>query len=213
MTAAVDQARSVREEDQLDIGKVDCISQAACRRPAWRADNLAVSRRRIQPHVSDHLRRARAGAASAAGRRQGEIRARRAARGARHGGAEATLFAACPILAMGDDPATLGYDFYVMERLHGIILRRDLPSDIGLDAAGVRQLCKGFIDRWSSCIRSTRRCRSWPAWARAKAISARQVGGWSDRWRKALERRHRRLRRRARLARRKTARRAKPPSA
>jgi aminoglycoside phosphotransferase (APT) family kinase protein len=38
------------------------------------------------------------------------------------------------ILATCDDASVIGHDFYVMERLRGIILRRELPAELGLDA-------------------------------------------------------------------------------
>jgi aminoglycoside phosphotransferase (APT) family kinase protein len=89
------------------------------------------------------------------------------------------------IFAICDDHAVLGSDFYVMERLHGIILRRDLPSDLGLDEAGVRKLCLGFIDR---LVELHKVDASQPDVARigkGEGYIARQIAGWSDRWRQA----------------------------
>ena len=89
------------------------------------------------------------------------------------------------IFAICDDPAVLGSDFYVMERLHGIILRRDLPSGLGLDEAGVRKLCLGFIDR---LVELHKIDASQPEVARigkGEGYIARQVAGWSHRWRQA----------------------------
>ena len=40
------------------------------------------------------------------------------------------------------DPSVIGTEFYVMERLEGLILRRDLPAGVGLDAETDRErLC------------------------------------------------------------------------
>ncbi|MGL1218147.1 phosphotransferase, partial [Vibrio parahaemolyticus] len=51
------------------------------------------------------------------------------------------------VVAIGQDPAILGCDFYVMERLVGIIPRRNLPAGLTLDPARTRQLCLNVIDR------------------------------------------------------------------
>ncbi|OPG68410.1 phosphotransferase family protein, partial [Pseudomonas ogarae] len=45
------------------------------------------------------------------------------------------------------DESVMGAEFYVMERLKRIILRSDLPPDLGCDAARTQALCKRFIDR------------------------------------------------------------------
>lgn len=51
------------------------------------------------------------------------------------------------IVATCDDPAVLGCDFYVMERLEGIILRQDFPEGFNLDEAGTRTLCLNVINK------------------------------------------------------------------
>jgi aminoglycoside phosphotransferase (APT) family kinase protein len=90
------------------------------------------------------------------------------------------------ILATCGDNAVLGSDFYVMERLHGIILRRDLPADLGLDEAGVRQLCLGFIDRLVELHQVDLSQPDVAAIGKGEGYIARQVSGWSGRWRQAL---------------------------
>ena len=73
-----------------------------------------------------------------------------------------------------------------MERLDGTILRRDLPD--GPDAWTRRRpgRCAPTSSTCSStCTRSTRRRPGWTTSAAGPATSRRQVGGWSDRFRKA----------------------------
>ncbi|MNY49225.1 Phosphotransferase enzyme family protein [compost metagenome] len=41
----------------------------------------------------------------------------------------------------------IGAEFYVMERVKGIILRSDLPPELDLDATRTEALCKSFIDK------------------------------------------------------------------
>ncbi|RMS35814.1 Aminoglycoside phosphotransferase, partial [Pseudomonas coronafaciens pv. garcae] len=45
------------------------------------------------------------------------------------------------------DESLIGSEFYVMQRLKGIILRSDLPPQLGLDARQTESLCKSFIDK------------------------------------------------------------------
>jgi aminoglycoside phosphotransferase (APT) family kinase protein len=90
------------------------------------------------------------------------------------------------ILATCDDYTVLGSDFYVMERLRGIILRRDLPPDLGLDADGVRKLCLNFIDKLVQLHQVDAAAPELAGIGRGEGYVARQVRGWSDRWHAAL---------------------------
>src|SRR5690554_5200044 len=51
------------------------------------------------------------------------------------------------IIAICDDHDVLGCDFYVMERLKGIILRQDFHQDFEMDEADTRKLCLSVIDK------------------------------------------------------------------
>jgi aminoglycoside phosphotransferase (APT) family kinase protein len=89
------------------------------------------------------------------------------------------------ILATCDDPAVLGSDFYVMERVRGIVLRRDLPPELGLDEAGVRRLCTGFVDRLVELHAVDVAHPAIAAIGKGEGYVARQLAGWSERWRQA----------------------------
>jgi aminoglycoside phosphotransferase (APT) family kinase protein len=89
------------------------------------------------------------------------------------------------ILATCDDASVIGHDFYVMERLCGSILRRELPPELGLDAEGVRQLCLGFIDRLIELHQVDASLPELQHIGKGGGYIARQVAGWSDRWQKA----------------------------
>jgi aminoglycoside phosphotransferase (APT) family kinase protein len=53
----------------------------------------------------------------------------------------------CPrVLAYSEDPALLGAPFYVMEKVEGIILRRDLPKGLAYTPERARQLCLNLVD-------------------------------------------------------------------
>jgi aminoglycoside phosphotransferase (APT) family kinase protein len=186
MTATIDQARSVRDEDQLDVGKVDAFlkqhveglhGEPTISQFPGGASNLTYLISYGERELV--LRRPPAG-----------VKAKSAHDMLREARVMAALKPHYPrvpaILAISDDPATLGYDFYVMERLRGIILRRDLPPALGLDADGVRRLCKGFIDRLVELHQVDASLPELASLGKGEGYIARQIGGWSDRWRKAL---------------------------
>ncbi|RDS84042.1 phosphotransferase family protein [Dyella psychrodurans] len=90
------------------------------------------------------------------------------------------------ILAICDDESVIGQHFYVMERLRGAILRRDIPQQLGLDADGVRTLCHGFIDRLVELHKIDASGTELHGIGKGEGYIARQVSGWSDRWRQAV---------------------------
>jgi aminoglycoside phosphotransferase (APT) family kinase protein len=186
MTAAIDEARSVRAEDQLDIDKLDAFlkqhvdglrGKPSISQCPGGASNLTYLIKYGERELV--LRRPPAG-----------VKAKSAHDMLREARVMAALkphYSRVPtILAISDDQAILGYDFYVMERLRGIILRRDLPAELGLDADGVRQLCKGFIDRLVELHQVDASLPELASHGKGEGYIARQISGWSDRWRKAL---------------------------
>ena len=186
MTAPVDEAQGVRDEDQLDISKVDAFlkqhvdgmrGEPAISQFPGGASNLTYLIKYGERELV--LRRPPAG-----------VKAKSAHDMLREARVMAALKPHYPrvptILAISDDQATLGYDFYVMERLRGIILRRDLPAELGLDADGVRQLCKGFIDRLVELHQVDASLPELASLGRGEGYIGRQISGWSDRWHRAL---------------------------
>lgn len=185
MSAAIDQPRPVRGEDDFDLARVDAFLRQridgldgtpALHQFPGGASNLTYLLRYGERELV--LRRPPPGAkAKSAHDMLREAQVMTALR---------PHFAQAPrILATCSDPAVLGCDFYVMERLPGVILRRDLPAGLGLDEAGVRALCRGFIDKLVELHRVDTRAPAIAALGRGEGYIARQVGGWSERWRKA----------------------------
>jgi aminoglycoside phosphotransferase (APT) family kinase protein len=186
MTMTADDTREMREEDRLDVGAVDVFLKQhiadlhgtpQIRQFPGGASNLTYLIRYDNRELV--LRRPPAG-----------VKAKSAHDMLREAQVMAALKPHYPpvpaILVRCDDHAVLGSDFYVMERLHGIILRRELPARLGLDAAGVRQLCRGFIDRLVELHRIDASVPALAAIGKGEGYVARQVGGWSGRWRQAL---------------------------
>src|SRR5262249_52912515 len=57
-----------------------------------------------------------------------------------------SVYPAPQALLYCDDASILGAPFYLMERIHGIILRRELPAGLQIPAEKARQLDESFID-------------------------------------------------------------------
>ena len=90
------------------------------------------------------------------------------------------------IVALGEDHAVMGCDFYVMERLVGIIPRRDLPAGLDLDAAATRTLCLAVLDRLIELHLVEPEAAGLQGLAKGAGYVRRQVEGWSGRWSHAL---------------------------
>ena len=84
------------------------------------------------------------------------------------------------------DESVIGAEFYVMERVKGIILRSDLPPELGLDATKTEALCKSFIDKFVELHQVDYTACGLADLGKPEGYVARQIRGWSDRYEKAL---------------------------
>jgi aminoglycoside phosphotransferase (APT) family kinase protein len=89
------------------------------------------------------------------------------------------------MVAFCDDEDVLGSDFYVMERLEGTILRRDLPEGLVLGPEDAATLCTRFLDVLVELHGIDPSAARLDDLGRGSGYVARQVGGWSDRFRRA----------------------------
>jgi aminoglycoside phosphotransferase (APT) family kinase protein len=89
------------------------------------------------------------------------------------------------ILAQCSDHSVMGCDFYVMERLVGIIPRQNMPSEVALNTAQTRQLCLNVIDRLIELHQVDIEKAGLTSLGKGEGYVARQISGWSDRYRKA----------------------------
>ncbi len=89
------------------------------------------------------------------------------------------------MVAFCDDQEVIGSDFYVMERLAGTILRRDLPGGLRLPPDDARTLCIGFLDVLAELHSVDPSKAGLDEIGRGSGYVARQVGGWSQRFRAA----------------------------
>ena len=185
MSGTLDQARALRDEDAFDTARVDAFLKQ-------HIDDL---------HGTPTVTQFPGGASNLTyllSYPERELVLRRPPRGAKAKSAhdmlrEAHVMAALKphyryvpaILASCDDETVIGQHFYVMERLRGSILRRDLPAELGLDAEGVRALCHNFVDRLVELHKVDATQAPLQQIGKGDGYIARQVAGWSERWRQA----------------------------
>ena len=96
-------------------------------------------------------------------------------------------FPYCPkAYAHCTDTSLIGSEFYVMERVKGIILRSDLPRELAFSADDTRTLCKSFIDKLVELHRVNYAACGLGELGKPEGYVQRQISGWSDRYEKAL---------------------------
>ena len=89
------------------------------------------------------------------------------------------------IVAICDDHEVIGCDFYVMQRLKGVILRQDFPADLALTETDTRKLCLNVIDKLVDLHQVDAKAAGLDKLGKGAGYVQRQIGGWSDRFRKA----------------------------
>lgn len=89
------------------------------------------------------------------------------------------------MLALCTDHEVLGCDFYVMERLAGIIPRAYLPGGLELSREQVRQLCRNAVDRLIELHRVDVQAAGLSDLGRGQGYNRRQIEGWCGRYVKA----------------------------
>ena len=89
------------------------------------------------------------------------------------------------VFATCQDRAVMDSDFYVMERLRGIILRNKLPPGLELNESDTRQLCLNVIDKMIALHKVDYQAAGLAHLAKGEGYVQRQITGWSERFRKA----------------------------
>ncbi len=97
------------------------------------------------------------------------------------------VFPYCPEpLAYTEDPDIMGAPFYVMERLNGIILRKELPKSMPLSASQMKQLCEKLLDVQVELHSIDIEQSGLSFLGKPQGYVNRQVEGWSNRYRNAV---------------------------
>ena len=95
-------------------------------------------------------------------------------------------FRYCPEpLLYSDDLSVMGAPFYLMERIRGIILRKDFPEGLVLSPRDVKRLCERLIDVLCELHSLDYRKIGLDNFGRPEGYVRRQVEGWSKRYRDA----------------------------
>jgi aminoglycoside phosphotransferase (APT) family kinase protein len=92
----------------------------------------------------------------------------------------------CPRpLAYCEDESLIGSTFYVMEKLQGVILRRDLPKTLSYTPEQARRLCLNLIDTLIQLHILDYEQAGLSDLGKPDGYVERQVGGWCERFGKA----------------------------
>lgn len=83
------------------------------------------------------------------------------------------------------DQTVIGSEFYVMERLHGTILRKDLPRELRMDRVTTRRLSEAAVDALADLHSVDVNAAGLEDLDRGDGYVRRQVEGWSARYRRA----------------------------
>jgi len=86
------------------------------------------------------------------------------------------------ILAICKDHSIIGCDFYIMERLIGIIPRKNLPQELQLNQHDTRQLCTNVIDKLIELHQVDHQAAGLANLAKGDGYVTRQIAGWSKRF-------------------------------
>lgn len=98
----------------------------------------------------------------------------------------APVFAPAPKpLAYCEDESLLGAPFYVMQRLEGVILRRDPTPDFELTAARAAQLSEVLIDTLAELHTVDYQAAGLADFGKPAGYVERQILGWNERFRRA----------------------------
>ena len=90
------------------------------------------------------------------------------------------------VLAQCQNHDVMGCDFYVMERLVGIIPRQEMPKEVTLSEAETRQLCLNVIDKLLELHQVDYKKAGLEGIGKGEGYVKRQIEGWSDRYVKAM---------------------------
>ncbi|MFE5284898.1 phosphotransferase family protein [Nocardia sp. NPDC056611] len=88
-------------------------------------------------------------------------------------------------VALCEDPEILGAPFYLMERIDGIIPRKEFPPGLDLTSLQVGKLCVNVLNVLIDLHSIDPEAAGLSWMSKGPGYVARQVAGWSDRYRRA----------------------------
>ncbi|QOC21327.1 phosphotransferase family protein [Wenzhouxiangella sp. AB-CW3] len=181
----LDQPRSLREEDRFDIEAVDqwlrgrvagLEGQPQVEQFSRGASNLTYRLRYANRDLI--LRRPPPGTkAKSAHNMVREYEIQKALR---------PIYPYVPeMLALCTNDSVIGCDFYVMERVRGIILRKNLPPGLELDREQTATLCRNAIERLIELHSVDVEAAGLDRIGKGTGYNRRQIDGWSERYQRA----------------------------
>jgi aminoglycoside phosphotransferase (APT) family kinase protein len=84
-----------------------------------------------------------------------------------------------------EDASIIGVPFYLMERRRGLVIRRDVPAEIGEDLALRRRVSEAMVDTISQLHSVDIYQSGLINIGKPVGFVSRQLKGWSDRWQRA----------------------------
>ena len=85
-------------------------------------------------------------------------------------------------IALCTDDAVLGATFYLMERRRGVILRKEVPAGMTLDAATTRRLSEALVDALATLHAVDHVAAGLGGFGKPVGYIRRQVEGWTERY-------------------------------
>ncbi len=89
------------------------------------------------------------------------------------------------VLVHCTDHDVIGIDFYVMERIRGVIPRQEMPDELDLDEAQTAALCRNVVDKLIELHKVDYEAAGLEDLGRGEGYVQRQIEGWTKRWRAA----------------------------
>jgi aminoglycoside phosphotransferase (APT) family kinase protein len=89
------------------------------------------------------------------------------------------------MLAHSNDESIIGAEFYVMEKLNGLIPRTNMPRGLDLSPEQCRQLCFNALDSMIELHHVNYKDAGLEKIAKGEGYTERQIKGWSHRYQKA----------------------------
>ena len=85
-------------------------------------------------------------------------------------------------VALCEDPAVLGFPFYLMERVEGVILRSRLPAGLEVPPDTARGLADALVDNLARLHGLDWQAAGLGDLGHPEGYAARQARGWAERW-------------------------------
>lgn len=88
------------------------------------------------------------------------------------------------VFVLCEDASVIGAPFFVMERRHGIVVRRTMPEEIADDPSVRRRVGEAAIDALAD-LHAVPVAGPVAALGKPEGFVARQIHGWAERWQRA----------------------------